>query len=270
MALYKRLAFHFANLLGSLPRNQREQLLYHRLQAGRELVYTKDYEDILAEWLGGLKPEQYKSKILSNQLGRHLEGLRKTRLIQRYEIEKKADGDGWKITFYAGRGFFADYEAFYVRQWQPQFRFQQSADRRNIEQPLELVALFHKHLGHDQNTFETKETLYASQLLDQYSFEEVRAFISFAIEAMGKTGFDKTARLFTAAKQYESAWRAEEKALAKAKVRGKRIEECLLCDSRGFLFVRRPDGARAAAKCQHDPAWLKTFLQANGLEREQP
>jgi hypothetical protein len=269
MALYKRLAFHFANVLGSYPRDKRERLLYSP-QVGKELVYAKDYEDILAEWLGGLKPAKFKAVILRDQLGRHLEGLRKARLIQRYELEKKADGEGWKITFYAGRGFFADYEAFYVRQWQPQLRFQQTADRRNIEQPLELVALFHKHLGHDQNTFETKETLYASQLLDQFTFEEAREFIGFTIETMRSTGFDQTVRLFTAAKLYEGAWRAEKASLTASKARRKRIEECPLCDSGGFLFVRQPNGARAAAKCKHDPAWLKTFLQANGLERDDP
>ena len=41
MALYKRLAFHFANLLSALPRDQRERLLYNRPQPGHELVYAK-------------------------------------------------------------------------------------------------------------------------------------------------------------------------------------------------------------------------------------
>jgi hypothetical protein len=59
---------------------------------------------LLAEWLGGLKPEEYKSRIIGNQLGRHLEGLRKSGLIQRFEIERKANGEDWKITFHAGRG----------------------------------------------------------------------------------------------------------------------------------------------------------------------
>lgn len=267
MALYKRLAFHFANLLSSLPRNRRERLLYHRPQAGGELLYEKDYEAILAEWLGGLKPAKYKATILRDQLGRHLEGLRKARLIQRYELEKRADGDGWKIRFYAGRGFFADYEAFYLREWQPQLRLQQTADRRNIEQPLELVALFHRHLGHDQNTFEPQETRYASKLLDQHSFEEVRAFVEFAVGAMRETGFDKTARLFTAAKQYEAAWRTHEDARERRTKRNRRIEECLLCDQNGFLLVQTQDGSRYAVKCRHDPAWLKTVLDEKKWEQ---
>src|SRR5215213_7807306 len=166
------------------------------------------------------------------------------------------------------RGFFTDYEAFYVRQWQPQLRFQQIADKRNIEQPLALVALFHKYLGHDQNTFETKETLYASQLLDRHSFDEIRGFIGFTVEAMRKTGFDKTVRVFTAAKLYEAPWRAEAETRSKSRAARKWIADCPLCDARRFLFVRRADGTRSAAKCQHDPAWLNEFLQARGLERD--
>lgn len=86
-ALYKRLFYHFSNLMR--PRTD-PQLLP---------PFEKDYKAICAEWLGGLKPEQHKSKIVSNQLGRHLEALKQIRLIRRYEIERMADGAGWKLVF---------------------------------------------------------------------------------------------------------------------------------------------------------------------------
>ena len=50
----------------------------HESKRKGSLRFTKDYEAICKEWLGGLKPEKYKSLIISNQLGRHLAALKAT------------------------------------------------------------------------------------------------------------------------------------------------------------------------------------------------
>ena len=100
VALFKRLFFHFSNLYSQ-----------HK---NRDFSFTKDYASICATWLGGMKPERYKSKIDSNQLGRHLTALRHVKLIRSWEIEKNAQGDGFNLTFFPGEGFFEDYERFYI------------------------------------------------------------------------------------------------------------------------------------------------------------
>jgi hypothetical protein len=98
MVLYKRLVFTFSHLLstGTSP---------------KDLQLEKDYGALCRDWLGGLKPERYRSKILSNQLGRHLGDLRKAGVIRRCDIEKRADASGFKLVFLPGRRFFADHEA---------------------------------------------------------------------------------------------------------------------------------------------------------------
>ncbi|WP_214646887.1 hypothetical protein, partial [Mycobacterium tuberculosis] len=58
IALYKRLFFHLSNT-------------YRPSTARSTFKFEKDYEVICREWLGGLKPEKYKSRI-EKQLGKHL------------------------------------------------------------------------------------------------------------------------------------------------------------------------------------------------------
>src|SRR5690349_5976574 len=56
MVLYKRVFFHLSNI-------------YSPNKARSTLVYEKDYQDICAEWLGGLKPEKYASRVSNNLVG---------------------------------------------------------------------------------------------------------------------------------------------------------------------------------------------------------
>lgn len=61
-ALYKRLYLHLSNL-------------YEEKYNKDSLKFEKDYEDLCGEWLGGLKPQGYRSLILQ-QLGSHLEAFK--------------------------------------------------------------------------------------------------------------------------------------------------------------------------------------------------
>jgi hypothetical protein len=91
MVLYKRIFFHLSNI-------------YQPNKGRSTLVIEKDYIDVCTEWLGGLKPEKYASRVLQ-QLGKHFEGLKATRLIRRYEVKTRADGKGLKLVFHPGEGF---------------------------------------------------------------------------------------------------------------------------------------------------------------------
>src|SRR3954453_6287083 len=98
---FKRLFYHFSNT--------------HTSRRGRSTFkFEKVYEDVCSEWVGGLKPEKYKSRI-EKQLGRYLDAVQTTDLIARYEIVPRAKAPGFKIVFHAGTGFFDDYEEFYLR-----------------------------------------------------------------------------------------------------------------------------------------------------------
>ena len=61
-ALYMRLFFHFANLYQDHPR--------------KRPTFSKRYDDICAEWLGGLTVHPHRSTIERDQLGPHLRQLK--------------------------------------------------------------------------------------------------------------------------------------------------------------------------------------------------
>ena len=168
MVFYKRVFFHLSNIYG--PNKARSAL-----------TYEKDYEDICAEWLGGLKAEKYVSRV-KQQLGKHLEAIKATRLIKRYEIKSRADGKGLKIVFYAGDGFFADYLEFYISHQQPEATLPRGCGFvRHVQKPFELVGYFHERMGRQGNTFLEKETAQASQLLELLSEADVRSLIDYAV-----------------------------------------------------------------------------------------
>jgi hypothetical protein len=255
MALYKRLFYHLSNL--NHPRRSRD-----------ELRFEKDYEDICNEWLGGLKPERYRSKILQTQLGRHLDGLKATRLIRKYEILKKADGDGLKLVFWPGRGFFEDYEEFYVRQWTPQLRFHQTAALLNIQQPLELVAYFHKLLDHPHRTFEDKETAYAARLLETHAIEEVRALIDYAVREAEKTRFKM--QFFTAIRSYVERWEVDQAQHAIERQRRARVAACPSCDQAGYIAFETAEGRIVMHPCPHDAGMIAAIEARQQLRRTGP
>ena len=253
MVLYKRLFYHFSNIYR--PKKMQKE----------ELVFCKDYEDICREWLGGLKPERYKAKILSNQLGRHLEALRRTRLIRRCDIEKKVDGTGFKLTFYPSTGFFDDYEAYYLERQQPRFRFKQTADLLDIQQPLEVVGYFHELMGHDHNTFDEKEVAYASQLLKAHGIAEVRDLVAYAVEGARETNFKM--QFFGAVSQYLGRWQTDRTRKQAYERTQAVIQGCPYCNEQGMMTVKNRTGAFAACPCPHDIAKITELEDARQLRR---
>jgi hypothetical protein len=101
MVFYKRLFFHFSNT--------------YRVNTTRSTFkFEKDYADICCDWLGGLKPEKYKSRI-EKQLGKYLESVQETGLIKSFAIVARVDGKGFKLVFHPGEGFYQDYGEFYLK-----------------------------------------------------------------------------------------------------------------------------------------------------------
>lgn len=253
MVLYKRLFFHLSNIYR--PRKTQKE----------ELVFCKDYEDICREWLGGLKPHRHKSLILRDQLGPHLEALKRTGLIRRCDIEKKADGSGFKLSFFPARGFFDDHEAYYLERQQPRFRFKQTTDLLDIQRPIEVVAYFHELMGHSQITFDEKEVAYATQLLKAHSVAEVRDLVAYAVEGARETNFKM--QFFGAVSQYRERWQNDRARRAARERAQEAIKACSYCNEQGMMAVKNRTGAFAVCLCPHDIGKITALEERQQLRR---
>jgi hypothetical protein len=236
LVLYKRVFFHLSNLM-------------HDHRSKGSLKYTKDYESICREWLGGLKPEKYRSRIISNQLGRHLDDLITTGLIRCYMIEENKARSGFNISFHPGAGFFEDYEEYYSKQAKPR-RIAKAAELSEVK-ALELVAYFHRKLGRATHMkFQDHETTYADELLATYGEAEVRALIDHAIAEAAKTKFEML--FFGALKRYVAKWAASRtKAVERAR-RARVVANCPFCNKDGLLQLReKSTGCLLMHPCPH-------------------
>jgi hypothetical protein len=137
-ALYMRLFFHFANL--------------HDGRNGKHLSFSKRYDDMCTEWLGGLTTQKHKSRI-AQQLCPHLEQLTRAGFLASYGIEDARSRTGFVIVFRPGPTFFADYERFYRRRHQGELQWDFHEDRQQITEPLKVAYLFtEKRTGHPANS----------------------------------------------------------------------------------------------------------------------
>jgi hypothetical protein len=160
--------------------------------------------------------------------------------VRTIEIEKRADGNGFKLVALPGSSFFDDYEDFYIRQTQSQLRFRQTAALREIQQPLELVAYFHKLLAHDQHTFNEKETAYAARLLETYPVEALRDLVDYAVQTASHTGYKM--QVFGAIKGFIPRWEVDAAHRAVERKRREAIRQCALCNDSGYLTFEEADG----------------------------
>jgi hypothetical protein len=167
--------------------------------------------------LGGLKVLPYKSVILKDQLGRHLEALKQTTLIKDFAIEKNTKGDGFNLVFTPGEGFFEDYDRFYLKHLEIDQEYRKAEERKKQEQPLRLVEKFYQNLYHRGDlsgmVILDKEIELAKTLLETYSPEEITDLILYTIDAAGRTKF--SIRSFGGVKVYLNAWLDEKATRAK-------------------------------------------------------
>jgi hypothetical protein len=190
VAIYKRVFFHLSNT-------------YRTNTPRATFKLEKDYEDICREWLGGLKPEKYKSRI-EKQLGKYLRSVQATGLISRFEIASRVRGNGFKITFTPGDGFYQDYTEFYLKA--PRRTAQLPERVGGTSHPLQLVAYFHELLGHSHNNYTEKERGQAADLIKELGEGEARAFIEHVVEQGKKTNYNM--QFFGAAldSRYRASW----------------------------------------------------------------
>jgi hypothetical protein len=206
-ALYMRLFFHFSNL--------------YEEQSKKRLAFPKRYDDICNEWLGGLKVLAYKSDIIKDQLGAHLEQLISVQFLASYSIEKAKTRPGFVITFRPGPAFFQDYDRFYRHRKQGELQWDFQADRRDIAEPLRIAHLFTaKRTKQDvkQVTFSSSSDVEAArQLLTHLSLEEAPAFIDYGLAQAASTKFD--VQTLGGLKQYLPGYLASREAIARAKAK---------------------------------------------------
>ena len=205
-ALYKHLFYHFSNIYSTKKR--------------KEFFYNKDYADICTTWLGGLKVLRFRSKIVKEQLGRHLDALKQIKLIKNYSLEQNAKGDGFTLCFYPGSGFFDDYLHFYEKQLQFSMPFRKAADDQH-EEPLLLVHYFYSKLYPTQTGMQTicsdKETDLAQSLLQTYTKQEIKDLIDYTVEEAQRTQF--MIRTFGGVRGFVKPWLAEREARAAKRAR---------------------------------------------------
>jgi hypothetical protein len=217
-ALYIRFFFHFANRFDGRNNDQ--------------LEFTKRYDDICTEWLGGLTIVKHRSKIL-DRLGSHLDQLVAHGFLASYRITKAKSRPGFILVFRPGPLFFQDYDRFYRRSSRRQPSLDFRADRRETAEPLKLAYLFvEKRTGRPAASdafISTKDKETAKQLLAQLSFDQVAPFIDYALAEARRTNFD--VQTLGGIKQYlagymafqtrqksakaaQAVWKAKEKAEA--------------------------------------------------------
>ena len=179
-ALFMRLFFHFANLYDG----------HHR---GR-LTFSKRYDDICAEWLGGLVVLKYPSKIEQEQLGPHLRQLVKAGFLASYNITEAKGRGGFIITFRPGSAFFTDYDRFYRRRQRGSVQFDFHTDRQQIAEPLKVAYLFVEKRNGRANVgipyVPSKDVETAKYLLTRVPFADIPDFLDYALAEAKKTRFD--------------------------------------------------------------------------------
>ncbi len=179
-AFYMRLFFHFATHYDGHHRDR--------------VQFKKRYDDICGEWLGGLTVLSYRSKILGEQLGRHLDQLRSVGFLSAYSVEAAMNGKGFVLSFRPGAAFFDDYQRFYTRRSAEGTRVQFDDDQQAIGEPHRVAYLFmEKRTGQKPGGIpyvSSKDVEAAKALLSRVPFAEIPSFLDYAFAQASRTNFD--------------------------------------------------------------------------------
>lgn len=204
-ALYIRLFYHFANLYDGHHKDR--------------LRFEKRYDDLCAEWLGGLKVLRYHSDILKDQLGVHLKQLEQVGFLASWQLEKAQTREGFVLAFRPGAAFFADYQRFYRKGRQSEMQWDFHADRQGISEPLKVARLFQEKLTGKAAAplafVSPKDVETAKQLLARISIEDIPDFLSYALASAKSTRFD--VKTLGGLKQYLSGYLKHREGRAAAK-----------------------------------------------------
>src|SRR6266851_5485291 len=179
-AFYMRLFYHFSTHFDGKHLDR--------------VAFKKRYDDICLEWLGGLTVLKYKSKIMEEQLGGHLDQLVKVGFLRSYVVSPAETREGFVITFKPGVRFVSDYQTFYVRRHQPDFQFNFHDENQSIGEPHQVAYLFvEKRTGQKRDVIpyvSTKDVETAKELLQTISLDRMSDFLDFALSEARGTRFD--------------------------------------------------------------------------------
>ncbi len=236
-ALYMRLFFHFANLYDGRNRSS--------------LAFPKRYDDLCTEWLGGLTVLRHKSKIIREQLGRHLDHLVHVEFLAGYRIVDAKSSEGFVVTFFPGRTFFEDYNRFYNNRDGVRSQWKSKVDRSEIERPMRVAYLFaERRTGKPADSIpfvSSKDVATAKQLLAHISFEEIPTFLDYGLGQAKSTRFD--VQSLGGLKQYVAGYLASRGRLAHERARdaSRRARETDANLREEYDQFRRSEAARILA-----------------------
>jgi hypothetical protein len=179
-ALYMRLFHHFATMYDG-----------HHLE---RIVFKKRYDDICAEWLGGITILKHRSKILGEQLGAHLDQLIDVGFLRSYALTPAEGRDGFVLTLLPGGRFKEDYQTFYSRRSAGEVRFSFHDENQAIGEPHRVAYLFMEKLTGrrpDATAYvSSRDVQTAKELLARVNLEQMPDFLDYALSEAGKTRFD--------------------------------------------------------------------------------
>jgi hypothetical protein len=179
-ALYIRLFFHFSTHYDG-----------HHVD---RVTFKKRYDDICAEWLGGLAVLNHRSKIVGEQLGTHLDQLVRIGFLASYKIAPAEGREGFVLTFRPGRAFVSDYSRFYSAAGragrQAEFTFRDEV--RDVESHRVAYLFIEKSTGlkPGANAYvSSRDVETAKELLALIPIGDIASFLDYAFAEAQKTRF---------------------------------------------------------------------------------
>jgi hypothetical protein len=222
--------------------------------------FEKDYKSICADWLEQ-PARKYLSKI-TQHLGQHLDDLVTVGLLKSYKVEPKAKGKGFKIVFFPGDGFYADYE-LYLQTAAAQLPMR--APDVGDDEPARLTGYFHTKLGRTHGEFRLQELAQARELLNTYTPAEAEDLVDYALEQKAKNVLPQ---VFGFVVGYRAQW---------AEIKDKRLKDrkwrrltaaCTICDAAGFLrFIPGSTPSKLEVRiqaCPHDREKVERWAREHG------
>lgn len=225
-ALYMRTFFHFANLYDGRNKSK--------------LAFKKRYDDICAEWLGGLTILKHRSKIIGEQLGPHLDQLVAAGVLASYGVAKSKNSDDFIVSFRPGETFFRDYDRFYRHRKQGGLQFEFHGEQREISEPLRVAHLFvAKRTGQPASqiaSFPSKDVATAREILQVIPFAEIGDFLDYALAEAKRTNFDM--QTLGGTRQYLAGYQAARAARTAAKAHEARVQQERQAEADGLDYDR--------------------------------
>ena len=180
------------------------------------LFYHKDYQALISEWFPNLKIKGYRSHIIYNQLGPHLDALSQRKkitqqtdpdedyLLTKWDIKENKDGTGFTLYFYPGKAFFDDFIHIQTLQRGAQGRLSLQESEQQSQPDKEqktLLEYFYNHLYPTDNVskltdlINENEKKFAEDILKKLTLEEAKGFVDYALEKIANTKY--TPAMFT-------------------------------------------------------------------------